>query len=245
MPKQGGLYAYEDRYRMLYEEGVEFWNEHETHPILLDLLKGLDKDSKCIDLGCGEGFEARAIAKEGFEVIGVDLAPIVIKKATESTPKNLKVKFINGDVTDLSTIGIEDKTFDLVTNIGCLHMMEDQEDRNSHLKEIKRILKPGGIFYLQNGLNPNDVTPKNEEEAKIVETLKEIRLNYEPGKKIPKTIKTKDGEKEIMLPLCPNGKFLSLKEYELELESIGFKIVSSNRSGVANMPFEAIIIARV
>lgn len=243
MPKQKDLSYYDERYKTLYKNDVRFWNEHEPHSLLMEFLTKLGEDAYYVDLGCGEGFEARAIANRGFRVTGIDLSPTVINKAKDVTPEHLNVNFIIGDVTDLKKIGIKDNSVDFVSNIGCLHMMHESEDRMAHLSEIRRILKPGGYFFLQNGLHPDDIEPKSSEEALILKQLKQFTSNYVPGKKIPRKIVTEEGEKEILLPLCPTGKTLFLDEYIHELEIAGFNIIKSQRSGGANMPFEAVIIA--
>lgn len=243
MAKQKDLAAYDKRYQILYENGVTFWNDHEPHPVLLQLLDQLKPGSHCMDLGCGEGFEARAMARAGMKVTAVDLSPTVIKKAIEATPADLDITFLTGDVTDLNRIGIQDNRFDLVTNIGCLHMMQLQEDRNAHLHEIKRVLKPGGLLYLQNGLCPDDVVPQTPEEEQILQGIKQTLHDVQPYEPIPRKIMTSEGEKEILLPLCPAGKTCSMAEYKTELKSAGFTIVHSERSSGANMPFEGIFIA--
>lgn len=56
---------------------------------------------------------------------------------------------------------IEENTYNLATNIGCLHMMAENEDRVAHLTEVKRILVDKGLFFLQNGLSLEDVKPKS------------------------------------------------------------------------------------
>jgi SAM-dependent methyltransferase len=135
---------------------VYFWNEHAPSQRLLELVTNLPEGAKCIDFGCGEGHEARALAKLGFKVTGIDLSPTVIQRNKKITPPDLFIEFLAGDVTDLQTIGIVDGILDLALDIGCLHMMNEPMDRIAYLKGIKRVLKSGGFLYLQNGLNLDD-----------------------------------------------------------------------------------------
>lgn len=139
--------------------------------------------------------------------------------------------------------GIEDGTFDFALDIGCLHMLSEPTDRNSYLKEVKRVLKPGAFLYLQNGLSLDDVQPQNAEQANELHKIKEFMQNHNSEKLVPRKIITTKGEREVMLPLCPTGKWLSLEEYTSELTTLGFLIIYSGRSGGMNMNFEAIIIA--
>lgn len=243
--KQESLKVYDKRYQFVYESGAKYWNEHEPHPKLLEIARGLPPEAKCIDLGCGEGHEARAVAAAGLTVTAIDLSPTVIKRAMESTDTNLKVNYLVGDITDLSTLGIESNTYNLAINIGCLHMMAENEDRVAHLTEVKRILVDGGLFFLQNGLSLEDVNPKTPEEKQTLEQLQEFfKKQPKPGELVSNQISTHDGEKNIMVPLCPNGKRLSMQEYIIELEKVGFSILFTEQSGGANMSFEAIIVAK-
>lgn len=244
MPKQKGLFAYEERYQTLYNAGVTFWNEHEQHPMLRELLDELDKEAECIEAGCGEGFEARAIAAYGYKVVAIDLSPTVIEKAKKCTADELQIDYVVGDVTDLQSVCLRDNRFSLAVNVGCLHMMHEKEDRIAHLKEVRRVLKPDGIFFLQNGLELDDVEPKTPEEVEILNNLKKVQADYKRGKEVVRKIQTEKGEKEILLPLCPGGKTLTLRQYEQELQCAGFKVLRSKKSGGANMPFEAVIVAR-
>lgn len=234
---QKDLLAYDERYKKVYEAEGIFWNKHVPHQTLLEFAAKLPKGSTCIDCGCGEGHEARALANLGHRVMGIDLSPTVIERNKKMTP-HLAIEFLVGDVTDLKSLGIEDAVFDLALDIGCLHMMNATIDRISHLKEIKRVLKPGGFLYLQNGLRPNDgpghIRASNE---------KEIFSTYNQEQRKARKIITHQGEKELLLPVLP-CKLLSLGEYISELTGIGFSILFSERGGGANMDFEAVIIAK-
>ncbi|MDU4962351.1 MAG: class I SAM-dependent methyltransferase [Sporomusaceae bacterium] len=243
MAVQKNLLAYEERYKKVYDAGGVYWNERVSPQKLLNFVTHLPKGAKCIEFGCGEGHEVRALAKLGFKVTGIDISPTVIQRNKTITPDDLCVDYVVGDITDLRAIGIEDGTFDFALDIGCLHMMSESIDRSSYLKEIKRVLKPGGFLYLQNGLSLNDVLPENMEQAGELQALKEFMLNYNGEKPMLRKIVTSEGESDIMLPLCPIGKWLSLDGYISELIALGFTIISSGRSGGMNMTFEAIIIA--
>jgi ubiquinone/menaquinone biosynthesis C-methylase UbiE len=56
-----------------------------------------------------------------------------------------RTKFMVGSVTE---IPFEDENFDVVTCVGVLHEIRTVQDREKALKEIHRVLKPKGSFYL-------------------------------------------------------------------------------------------------
>lgn len=243
--KQENLKVYDQRYQLIYESGIQFWNQHEPPTQLLHLVEGLAEGDKCIEFGCGEGHESRVLASKGLHVTAIDLSPTVIKHAINNTHKDLDVNYLVGDVTDLTNLGIVDHTYELAVNVGCLHMMAEDEDRIAHLKEVKRVLKSGGLFFLQNGLALDSVVPMSTEEKHILEQLQSFqKQQLKPGELISMQVSTPEGIKKVEVPLCPPGKTLSIQEYVTELEAAGFSILFTEQGGGANMPFEAIIVVR-
>ena len=83
------------------------------------------------------------LAELGYDVSGVDISPTAIEWAKEkATERKLQVKFHTGDVLNMS---FKDNTFDIVVDSYCFHCIIG-EDRDKFLKEIKRVLKPDGLF---------------------------------------------------------------------------------------------------
>src|SRR5262249_33540456 len=78
---------------------------------------GITKGLKVLDVGCGDGTTAVPAAKQGAEVLGVDIARNLVdagnRRARELNLANLR--FQHGDVSDLA--GLEDKIFDLTLSI--------------------------------------------------------------------------------------------------------------------------------
>ena len=101
------------------------------------LLKYLNpkKEEKILDLGCGRGLYVRVIEKYTDKVIGVDINKETVKEAVSK-------KVIYGDATDLN---FEANSFDKIYS---LHTIEHIYDLRKFLKEVARVLKPGGIFVL-------------------------------------------------------------------------------------------------
>ncbi len=243
MPNDAGLHAYDQRYRLVYEAGARFWNEHQPHPRLIECASGLRPRSRCIEFGCGEGFEARALAALGLRVTAIDLSPTVITKARQETPAELQVQYLPGDVTNLDALGIANASFDFAVDVHCLHMMSDPTDRRKYLAAIKRVLKPGGLFYLQDMLALDDVIPADDAEAKEIEELRAFQAAHKGGDRTPREITTPQGVKKILLPLCPDCKAQLLQEYINELSGAGFAVKQAERGGSLQTNFAAIIVA--
>jgi demethylmenaquinone methyltransferase/2-methoxy-6-polyprenyl-1,4-benzoquinol methylase len=93
----------------------------------------------CVDLACGTGDVAAALAKRFAcgEIVGIDLTPAMVEVARERCPQT-NVSF---QVADMSRTGIADGWADVVTGSYALRNAPVLDDA---LAEIHRVLKPGG-----------------------------------------------------------------------------------------------------
>ena len=107
------------------------------------------KGKKIFDIGCGNGYVCSKYAIEGARVYGVDLT----KKAIKLSYKRFKYLRLKGNFKQASAekLPFPNNSFDCVCSVGVLHHVKNT---NKALKEIFRILKPGGrlilMFYNRN-----------------------------------------------------------------------------------------------
>lgn len=139
-------------YRRRKAEGKQGWDEGDQWPSWKAEIEGLmadasfPKSGSVLELGCGAGDVALLFADRGYSVSGIDIAPTAIEWASEKAKnRGLKAEFVVGEVTDLGRWG--DGTFDIVIDGHCLHCII-ADDRPKVLSETHRVLKPGGLFYV-------------------------------------------------------------------------------------------------
>src|SRR6266498_445364 len=94
-----------------------------------------------LDIACGEGYGAHLMAQTAKEVIGVDLAPDVVKHASTTYRRN-NLSFRVGDCCRLP---VASSSLDLVV---CFETLEHHDRHEEMLAEFKRVLKPDGILLV-------------------------------------------------------------------------------------------------
>lgn len=99
------------------------------------------RGKKVLDLGCGGGFVAEELAKRGADVVGVDPAdPLLEVAQMHAQDSGLRIIYKRGTG---EFIPCENESFDIVV---CVDVLEHVDDLSAVLKEVERVLKPGGLF---------------------------------------------------------------------------------------------------
>lgn len=167
-----------------------------------------------LEIGCGEGFFARAIAHEGSEVTACDIAPELIEIGKK---KGGGVTYRVSKAQELAWV--KEKSFDVVLGVLTLQNMERID---TVVKEVRRVLKPQGrfIFVLN---HPAIRIPKAsqwgyDEEEKIQYRRIDAYLS---GRKI--TIDMHPGKKQKRASVTYSFH-RSLQEYMKVLKGAGFCI---------------------
>ncbi len=115
---------------------------------LFTKILGLEHGHAILDLACGQGRHSLGLARRGFKnVSGLDRSHYLIHKAKQANQKEgLNVNFKEGDARKLP---YPTDTFDVVMILGnSFGYFESVDDDVKILKEVLRVLKPGGKFLL-------------------------------------------------------------------------------------------------
>ena len=132
----------------------EFRPLHQINPLRLDWIHRLVPLSgkKVLDVGCGGGILADAMARKGAEVLGIDLSTKALKVAQLHA---LEAGTSGVTYREISAEALADEapaSFDVVT---CMEMLEHVPDPASVVRACHALVKPGGwVFFSTLNRNP-------------------------------------------------------------------------------------------
>lgn len=113
---------------------------HHINRYLFQELLKLSKGANILDVGCGTGDHMKQLIGRGFDVVGIDPSGKMRNYAESELPKGT---IINGSVLELP---FTDNSFDFVYSVEVFRYLNG-EDNFRGFAEIKRVLRPGGVFF--------------------------------------------------------------------------------------------------
>jgi SAM-dependent methyltransferase len=106
----------------------------------------LPSGASVLDLCCGEGRHAVALARRGYRMTGLDLSAFHLRLARQAAKKaGVSVRWHRADMRDLPWEGEFDAVINVFTSFGYL---ESDEEDFKVLMAVASALKPGGRFLL-------------------------------------------------------------------------------------------------
>lgn len=191
-----------------------------------------NKDAKILELCCGTGRLTIPIAKDGYNICGVDYTSSMLEQAkVKASAVGLEINFIEADIRALN---LQEK-FDLIfIPFNSIHHLYKNEDLFKTLESIKNHLKEGGLFLLD-CFSPN----------------MQYIVEGEKGQKVIAEYTTNDGRKVLIKQIMHyekatqinriewhyfiNGKFHSIQNMDIRLffpqeldsylEWVGFNVI--------------------
>ena len=103
------------------------------------------RQGKLLNVGCAHGPDFLPF-KESFELYGVDFSREMLQLAQKYAAKNqFNVSLVEADARCLP---YADDFFDFAISLAVIHHIEDKEGRIQALRELYRVLKPGGEAFI-------------------------------------------------------------------------------------------------
>jgi len=136
---------YFDRWAKTYDDGrISRWFQH-TQELVISFMS-LRKDSYVLDVGCGTGYAVLRLASliPYGKACGIDISSAMIEQARAKTPHKFVHQIEFTEATAENIPHLKD-TFD---NVICTNSFHHYKDSVRALREIMRVLKPGGQFVI-------------------------------------------------------------------------------------------------
>ena len=141
------LAKFSDLAHRWWDKESEFRPLHQINPLRLAWIENLIplKGLKVLDVGCGGGILADAMARKGAQVLGIDLASKALKvaqlHALEAQTEDVTYREISAEALAAEQPG----SFDVVT---CMEMLEHVPDPSLVVQACAKLVKPGGhVFF--------------------------------------------------------------------------------------------------
>ena len=145
-----------------FSEGAAEWAAYYTEPeppltrqhlisrqrFALEMVEAtFPPSSRILDAGCGPGVMARKLMERGYAVWGLDFAEPMIRQARKLCGSD------HFGVGDIEHMPFPDNSFDVVISLAVIEYLESDDQA---LREIRRVLRPGGraVIAISNGRSP-------------------------------------------------------------------------------------------
>lgn len=144
MPQRKYWEAYDDRYRQIHEQGLQ-WFAINPSPIVAETLCEFSvlPQHKLLEIGCGEGRDACPLLKQGYDLLATDVSSQAIAFCRKRMPEYAG----NFQILDCVTQRLRG-TFDFIYAVAVVHMLVPDADRDAFYEFIREHLKPAGIALI-------------------------------------------------------------------------------------------------
>lgn len=152
--------------RMEVQESKKIWTGDQLSFHYELALTYLEPAMKTLDIACGDGFGVRIFSQKLKEIHGADIDAEIIAEAKRRTHAP-NVSFHVEDVTGMSYGSAE---FDAITSMETF----EHVDPLAYLKEVSRVLKPGGVLIMstpQNSMGHIPITSCHVHEYSLDEVV--------------------------------------------------------------------------
>lgn len=165
-------------------DGVGYWGHGKSYNewmykirkyIFNKYVKKIDvipNELSVLDIGSGTGFYIDRWKEYGAkDITGSDLTNVAVNKLTE---KYMDVSFVEMDVSEVSSIAIEGKKFNVISAFDVLFHIVDDKKFEQAIKNINNLLKPNGYFILSDNFIHSETTRGIHHVNRSLKDFKEV-----------------------------------------------------------------------
>ena len=136
--------AYEDRYKTIHQKGAS-WFSNTSTPIVMELLEkyGISLSSSILEIGCGEGRDAKALLEKGYCLKATDVSPEAISYCKAAFPEHIS----NFQTLDC----LKDHhpfSYTFIYSVAVIHMLVPSKDRTDFYQFIYQHLTENGLSLI-------------------------------------------------------------------------------------------------
>lgn len=162
-----------------YAAGDLPWDTGEPEPLLVEFVTlGRVRPGRALEIGAGTGTNSIWLAERGFDILGIDVAPRAVERATAKlNGRALPCRFAG---LDFLAGAPEGGPFSFVFDRGCFHVFDGPEEPGRFAAQVAAALAPGGMWLSMIGSTegpPREVGPPRR-------SAREVTLAIEPALEI-------------------------------------------------------------
>ena len=199
--------AYDERYKTIHGRGVS-WSSDQCTPCVMDIIRRyhITTDMRLLEIGCGEGRDAKTVLDHGYHLLSTDVSPEAIRYCQDRFPQ-YKDRF---RVMDCLSCGLPDQ-FDFIYAVAVVHMLVPDLDRDGFYQFIRNHLTEEGIALI---CTMGDGTTEMKSDVRQAFELQE--RNHETG---------------TVSVACTSCRMVSFQTFKQELSRNGLSVLESEITG--------------
>ena len=142
MPKY--YQVYDKRYQQVHAHNISWYSDNPT-PMVLETINDyrLNQWDKMLEIGCGEGRDARYLLQKGFDLVATDVSDEAVDYCARRDEKNREAYRVM-DVLDNN----DRNKYDFIYSVAVLQMMVLDEDRKGFYGYIRNHLNDRGMALI-------------------------------------------------------------------------------------------------
>lgn len=178
----------------------------ERDEALRSLLGGRGRPVDLLEIGCGEGSIVAGLRDDGYvgDAVGVDLLPEYVASARD---RHRGIRF---EVADAAALPFGDAEFDYVLASTVLSSVPTGPRRQAILREVDRVLRPGGSFvwYDMRVRSPSNPDVRPFTAADVAASLPGYAIRVRPVTLAPPIARRLGRSTPVLYPLLAHVPFL-------------------------------------